>query len=217
MKFNHIKIPLVLLIGLLFFLSALTARAESNVVCAYFIGDGYASEIINACDKIIEQRVKGEKEIAWLIPGDILSARDNGGLFLKPDKEYINDYIYNSVLRDNYRYLIEYNVSKIKMDVKRDISIPYIVSRFKKRLKVYVDYRVIDARTGDAELDASFDFTVDCSQHAQYLEFDPERADILYNALEREDTIKRAAQKASAIIIDQLRTLSGGGLLASGQ
>lgn len=208
---------MTLLAVLLCFPVSSMVQAETNVVCAYFINDGYAAEIINACDKVIQQRVKGEKELTWLVPGEILSARDNGGLFLKPDKEYINEYIYNSVLEDDYRYLIEYNISKIKMDVKRNISIPYIVSRFKKSLNVYVDYRVIDARTGEAELDASFDFKVDCSRHAQYLEFDPERADILYNALEREDTVNRAAQKASAIIIDQLRTLSGGGLLASGQ
>lgn len=188
--------------------------AGDKLVAAYFLENEVGQEIAAISNGIIHDRIKSEPGLTWMAPDNLTSPADNSGLFLKPEKTLFPKIIYNEIRNQQYRYLVEYKIMKLELRAKKNISIPYIMNRFGGYLEVVIEYKVINPESEATEMNGSFSYEIDAESHVQFFEYDPWRADVLLDAVTDDMIINYAAEKAAAIIINQMRLLEDGGLLA---
>ncbi|MCP4633569.1 MAG: hypothetical protein GY855_11630 [candidate division Zixibacteria bacterium] len=205
---------IILLLISIFILNSGHIYGKDKFVAAYFIDSEDGDKITSVANVIIKDNIKGEAGLTWLIPSEVIEATDVGGIFIKPDIDSAEEMVSDYITGNGYRYLVEYKIQNTELRDRKNLSVPYILNRFSKYYKVLIDYRIINPQSTQVEFAGSFSYKVDVSDNAQFFEYDPWRADILIDAVLFDDIIDIAAEKASAIIISQMKSLNEGGLLA---
>ncbi|PJA26665.1 MAG: hypothetical protein CO189_09565 [candidate division Zixibacteria bacterium CG_4_9_14_3_um_filter_46_8] len=192
---------------LMIILSSGCIQAADQSIAAFFSYSEVGKRITPISNKILLEKLQYESGLFWIAPESEIDAVNSGGIFLKPGPEKAEDFIIEKIRNKHCSHVVKYHIANAEINLKRNVSVPYVLNRFSRFFSVEICYDMIDISSMKSISKGSFDFAVEIDNNAQFFEYDPWRADRQIDAITEDKIINRAALKAAELILEHLQSM----------
>ncbi|GEM_PF-6015197 len=198
----------LLIISLIYLtlLSAINSYAgDDKRIEAYIIHSDNGAEISHIVNNILSNRSKADNYTQWLNTDTLYGTSKNKGIFIKSRLDPL------ARVDPNSDYIVEYRISRLEREIKKNLSIPYLMNRFSKYLYAELDYKIMDPKSIVRPKSGKFEFRININKSAQFFEYEPNRTDNLLNAVDNEMIYNELAHSIADTISTQLEKIKKGG------